>query len=414
MFDVDRAGLRMLLARRGKEFALYELVQNAWDQNVTEDKVSLTKPAGSRIAHITVEDDDPDGFADLSHAYTLFAQSSKKSNPRQRGRFNIGEKRVIAICENSRIVTTKGAVEFVGDERRILRRRSNCGSIFEGSLRLTNPEFEECCEAMKRLAPPVGIKTFFNGELLAHRQSLAVMEGIPLRTEIADAEGYLRPTTRQTEIRIYDPLPGETGTLYEMGIPIVETGDDYHVDVQQKVPLNSDRDNVPPSYLRTVRTAVLNKIHPQIDQEAANHVWVRHAMEDPDVSEEAVSTVIRQRFGEKVVSFDPRDPEANNRAVANGFTVVHGRSLSKPEWEKVRRAGAVPSAGSLFRTDPEEMKPVKALEPTRQEQRIMNALDRIAQAIVGRSISLTPLMPAAPSRRRWPISIRGVMDGKPN
>lgn len=202
-------------------------------------------------------------------------------------------------------MTTKGAVEFVGDERRILRRRSNRGSIFEGSLRLTNPEFEKCCNAMQRLISPVGIKTFFNGELLSHRQSLAVIERIPLRTEITDAEGYLRPTTRQTEIHIHESLPGETGTLFEMGIPIVETGDDYHVDVQQKVPLNSDRDNLPPSYLRTVRIAVLNKIHPRFGQEAANHVWVRHAMED-DVSEEAVRTVIRKRFGEKVVSFDPR------------------------------------------------------------------------------------------------------------
>jgi hypothetical protein len=36
MFEVDRTGLRMLLERRGKELALYELVQNVWDQNVTE------------------------------------------------------------------------------------------------------------------------------------------------------------------------------------------------------------------------------------------------------------------------------------------------------------------------------------------------------------------------------------------
>jgi hypothetical protein len=37
----------------------------------------------------------------------------------------------------------------------------------------------------------------------------------------------------------------------------------------------------------------------------------------------------------------------------------------------------------------EETKPVKALEPAVQEQRIMNAMDRIAQAIIGRSISVT-------------------------
>lgn len=389
VFEVDRTGLRMLLERKGKEFALYELVQNSWDQNVKEVKVTFTKPPGGRLATLKVEDDDPDGFADPRHAYTLFASSPKKSNPRQRGRFNIGEKLVIAICEESRIVTTKGGVEFVGNERRTLRQRLNRGSVFEGSIRLTRPEFEECCEAMRRLIPPVGVNTYFNGELVPHREPIAVIEHIPLRTEIADAEGYLRPTTRHTEIRIYELLQGETGTLYEMGIPVVETGDDYHVDVQQKVPLNSDRDNVPPSYLLTIRTAVLNETHSKIDQEAANHVWVRQAMEDPDVSEGAVCTVIRKRFGEKVVSFDPSDLEANNRAVANGFTVVHGRSLSKAEWENVRRTGAVPSAGSLFRTNPGEAKPVIALEPAPNEQRIVNAMNRLAQVIIGRSISIT-------------------------
>src|SRR4051812_40124595 len=94
MFEIDRQGLRKLLERRGKEFLLYELFQNAWDQNVTEVTALFVKPPGSRVATISVVDDDPDGFADLSHAYTLFADSKKKANPQQRGRFNIGEKLV--------------------------------------------------------------------------------------------------------------------------------------------------------------------------------------------------------------------------------------------------------------------------------------------------------------------------------
>lgn len=32
---VDMDGLKALLERRGKQFAIYELVQNAWDENVT-------------------------------------------------------------------------------------------------------------------------------------------------------------------------------------------------------------------------------------------------------------------------------------------------------------------------------------------------------------------------------------------
>jgi hypothetical protein len=34
--DVDLIGLKKLLARRGKEFVIYELVQNAWDEKCTE------------------------------------------------------------------------------------------------------------------------------------------------------------------------------------------------------------------------------------------------------------------------------------------------------------------------------------------------------------------------------------------
>ena len=79
-----------------------------------------------------------------------------------------------------------------------------------------------------------------------------------LPTVIADEEGVLRKTNRKTQVRVYEPLPGETAMLYEMGIPVVDTGDRFHIDVGQKVPLNMDRDNVTPAYLRAIRVAVLN------------------------------------------------------------------------------------------------------------------------------------------------------------
>lgn len=389
VFEVDRQGLRKLLERRGKEFLLFELVQNCWDQNVTEVKVTFEKPAGSRVATIVVEDDDPEGFADLSHAYTLFAESQKKADPQKRGRFNLGEKLVIAVCEESRIVTTKGAVEFVGDERRSLRRRSDRGSRFEGKIKMTNDEFVACCEAMHRLLVPEGIKTTFNGELIEPRTPMAVVPRISLATKIAEDDGFLRKATRTTEIRIYEPLPGETGTLFEMGIPVVETGDDWHVDVQQKVPLNTDRDNVPPSFLRTIRTAVLNEVHQHLSEESANHVWVKQAMEDHDVSEEAVRSVIKNRFGDKVVSYDLHDPEANHRAVAEGFTLVHGRQLGKDEWANVRRAvGAVPSAGSVFPTDPGTVVPLEPVEPTEQEAKMLVGIKRLARVLIGADIEV--------------------------
>ena len=59
-------------------------------------------------------------------------------------------------------------------------------------------------------------------------------------------------------------------SLYEMGLPIVETGDKWHVSVGQKVPLNRDRNNVRPAFLRAVRTLVLNEMHERLTEEDAN------------------------------------------------------------------------------------------------------------------------------------------------
>ena len=48
-FDVDKAGLAKLVASKPKAFIVYELLQNAWDQNVTCVDVTLEPVAGSRF-----------------------------------------------------------------------------------------------------------------------------------------------------------------------------------------------------------------------------------------------------------------------------------------------------------------------------------------------------------------------------
>ena len=80
-FDVDKAGLAKLMAGRPKAFVLFELLQNAWDEeSVTRVDVSVEAVAGTRNVLIAVVDDAPDGFADLRDAYTLFAESKKKTD----------------------------------------------------------------------------------------------------------------------------------------------------------------------------------------------------------------------------------------------------------------------------------------------------------------------------------------------
>src|SRR5438034_10837825 len=139
-FEVDKQGLAQVLERKGKEFALLELVQNGWDEpGVTKVSVTLESQGRNR-ARLVVEDDAPEGFKDLSHAFTLFADSAKKTNPEQRGRFNVGEKLVLAISDEVTIRTTKGGLRFDKEGRHLLRSTQPTGSRIECLIRMDEGE----------------------------------------------------------------------------------------------------------------------------------------------------------------------------------------------------------------------------------------------------------------------------------
>src|SRR6202789_2367208 len=95
-FDVSREGLGKQAEEHSRGRLIGELIQNALDEaGVTQIAVALAPVPGRPLADLTVEDDSPEGFRDLSHAWTLFAESYKRGNPEQRGQYNFGEKLVL-------------------------------------------------------------------------------------------------------------------------------------------------------------------------------------------------------------------------------------------------------------------------------------------------------------------------------
>lgn len=255
-FEVDKTGLAKILERRGKHFAVAELIQNAWDEDATEVEVTLrpdkTPKGEPQMYELVVADNNPDGFKDLTHAYTLFAESEKKGKATKRGRFNLGEKLVIAMCERAVIETTTGSVLFNEGGRDHSDATTEFGSVFTGVMPMTKDEAAEVERVVHQLLPPEGVKTTFNGKQIEYREPVKVVEA-KLATELADADGRIKRTTRKTTVAIHEPREGERGMVYELGIPVVETGDRWHVDVGQKVPVNLERDNVPPALMRDLR-----------------------------------------------------------------------------------------------------------------------------------------------------------------
>src|SRR5262245_33985145 len=350
-FDVSREGLSKQAEEYSKGRLIGELVQNALDEpGVTQIAVNLALLPGRPLADLSVEDDAPEGFRDLSHAYTLYAESYKRTNPAQRGQYNFGEKLVLAVCESASISTTKGTVVFDPDEGRIEkpRQKRERGSVFQGRIKLTREEYPQVCDYLRSLLLPDNVTVTFNGDRLLPRKPLRTFE-TSLETLVADDQGVMRPRQRKTQVAIFEALPGEVPGVYEMGLPVVETGDRWHVCVGQKVPLNRDRDNVKPAYLQAVRVAVLNAAFDLLtSEEEATAGWCKLAGSDPRCSDEAIKHLVRLRFGEKVAAPDPSDVEAMKRFQSEGGTIVVGRS--KGEWSNVRRSGAVLPAGQICPT----------------------------------------------------------------
>ena len=318
-FVVSKEGLRKTLERKGKAFAIFELLQNAFDEDSARASLTLTEPKNGKSTLICV-DDAPLGYADLSNAHTMFAESKKKGDHKKRGRFNVGEKYVLALCDKATITSTTGRVIFHENGTRTHDNvKTKVGSEFRGELSLTEEEFSDLDAQVKRVIPP--ITTYFNNVEIPSRKPLHEFT-TKLPTEIADENGISRRHLRQATIRLYTPLADEQSTLYELGMPVVEVEGKWHIDVQQKVPLNIERDNVTPGYLRLLQVAILNEMKGYLTPEDAASAWVSAALESSKVKPEVVKTIIDKRFGEGAVLYDPSDAGSGRECTARGITVI--------------------------------------------------------------------------------------------
>lgn len=355
MIDISLPGLRnqakRWIANRGWSAVVGELIQNAMDEASTSIEITLRPIHGRPMVELIVRDDNPEGFEDLRDAYTLFADSKKGPDATKAGRFNAGEKYVIALARWSSIASTTKTIEFDWDTGRHERRaKTERGTVFTGHFPMTRTEMGDVEDYIRTVLPRPGVRIVFNGTLLSTRTPILSFEET-LETELAAAFGEpLRRTQRKSIIEVHEVLPGEEATLYELGLPVVATGDKYHINVLQRVPLNVERDNVRPAYLRHIRTVVANRTAHLLEQQDAGQTWLAEALADPRIEPEAAKNILVNMFGEDFVSRDPSDPESAKKAVSNGFSVIEPRHLSKEAWRNIRRHGLVESAGKRFPT----------------------------------------------------------------
>ena len=339
--------MRELHESRTPEALVKELVQNAFDEDsatACSVQVSYIEAEGVKV----VVSDDGAGFANPTDSYELMGRNDKRGQYTKRGRFNLGDKEVLSVAVWARIQTVGYTIDFPESGGRVVKRnRRKKGTVVTVMMPWSEPDAVRLTGRLRRIRPPEGCSYRVNRKRVEHSRPLEVHEAT-LRTVIQGRPGEpMRPTRRKTALVISTPADKDGGWIYEMGIPIQPIEVPYDVDVQQKVPMPPNRDTVSEEYLQDIYSETLNAMHDDMRRDEFSETWVRSAVEDGRVSEDAAKSTLKNRYGDKVVAWSS-DRGANLDAIDNGYEVLHPRSMSKAEREHLRERGGLQSASVMF------------------------------------------------------------------
>lgn len=387
IFEVDIKGLRQLQEGKPKWIIIRELLQNAMDEDITECNIDINYSYGKM--KLSIEDDSPEGFKDLADMYTLFKDTYKRSDVKKRGRFNFGEKQVLVLADYATIESTKGGYIFYisNGMKAHTREKRDKGSKIYVEVKMIEKEFLECVKYCYEILVPKNIKVTVAGNKLGtspytllYTKPYKVFKAT-LPTELK-VEDKMKKVLKETDIHIHQKK-STPAYIYEMGIPICEIDCDYSIDVQQKVPLSSDRDTVDAKYLKLVYGEVLNTVIVDIDQEICSNQWVREGFISNRSTNVSRQHVITKRYGEKTLIANPMDKRSMDEAISNNYNVVYGSEMSKEEWNVVRDNNIMESTSAKFKVN---LCDGKTVMPDNNQNAIAYFCYKIAKEFLGLDI----------------------------
>ena len=352
-FEVSTDGLRELQAGRAPWSILKELVQNVWDEapDATVCEVEVKETDDGRRTWVRVSDDGP-GFADPRHSYTLMAPTTKRADPRKRGRFNLGDKEVISLADEA-IVETKGITIVFPKSggREVKENGKDKGTIVTLIMPWHPKEIPALEKMLKRFQPPSECRLTVNGQEVARREPLAIRT-VKLNTVLQAGPGQaMKEKELSTELWVLKPTAPagkDGGWLYEMGIPVQPTGQRYDVDVMQKIPMLQNREIVSKAYLQDIAAETLNAVYQTLTESQAKERWVSDALGDKRVdSQEVISTVASKKFGPRAV-WRSTDMESNRKAMEEGYNPVDPQQIPAAERGKLLSKGGLKTAEEMF------------------------------------------------------------------
>jgi len=174
---------------------------------------------------------------------------------------------------------------------------------------------------------PDGVTLTVNGVPVPPRPAHRVVTA-RLTTE-RFAKGRWEKPALTTRVHLVAVGENETPLIYELGIPVCEAewSEPYHCDVQQRCPMNPNRDAVMSGYPARLHRSCLPALLPEVTTERALAFWVGEAAQD--ASDEVQKAVVAKAFGDNVVRAVPATGRFDHNADAEelGSTVVHSAHM---------------------------------------------------------------------------------------
>jgi hypothetical protein len=357
MFEIDVKGLAELEGGDSHRLA-FEPVANVFDEfrGYEEGKkrpsfcaVTLERNETGRGVVLKIADDGA-GFANERDIWTLFGSTAKRGAAGVSGRFNAGDKQLIAVARNASVRSNDIEVEFCDGERTVHRRRGSQlnGVIVSALMPLSLGDMAAVETALRQVQAPDGLSYLVNGLAVKPAEVKATVN-VTLPT-ILLSEGVLRPTTRKTAVRI---LKCDTPTLFELGIPICsleDVGFPWSLDVGQKIPVPLSRNSVTPQYLHRLIGSVIEQAAMDgvslLKEEEQGAAFVKGAL-DWVREPEALKVAVSDLYGANAVR-QSNDPIANAHAAATGAPIVQGRWFTPETRRRLDETNSLPVSSTVF------------------------------------------------------------------
>ncbi len=330
------------------ERLIYELIQNVFD----EDSATLCSVSvhdrGDEGARIVVKDDG-EGFAEPRDAWQVNGPNPKRGMPEKRGMFNMGTQQAVSAAIEAKVATVGYTVEFPSSGGRFVRRnRRKRGTEVMLVMPWDAIQTENMRQNLRLVRPPAHCRLTMNGREVDHLAPVKVHEAT-LETVIQEGPGMpMRRTRRKTRMEIYRPCSTNgKGWIFDQGMPVQEIDSRFDVNVMQKIPQNPNRDTVSEAYLQDIYAELLNAVHSEMKRDEFSETWVRTAVEDTRISEDAARATVQNRLGENAVLWSS-SRNANLEAIDKGYHIVHPRTMSREEREHLQERGGLESASARF------------------------------------------------------------------